>query len=67
MELLEKFDTPDAAEAGLIEMLAMKKLIMGFGHRVYRVSDPRSDIIKQWAGRLAEDRGEEPFSESRFL
>jgi 2-methylcitrate synthase len=34
-------------------MLAAKKLIMGFGHRVYKVSDPRSDIIKAWAKNLS--------------
>jgi 2-methylcitrate synthase len=32
---------------------------MGFGHRVYRVADPRSDIIKAWAQKLAFDAGRE--------
>ena len=31
------------------EMLAKKVKIMGFGHRVYKISDPRSDIIKEWS------------------
>ncbi len=53
MELIEKFSSPDAAEKGLREMLANKDLIMGFGHRVYTVSDPRSDVIKSWAQKLA--------------
>lgn len=53
MELIERFRTPDDAEAGLMGMLAAKEKVMGFGHRVYRVSDPRSDIIKKWAGELA--------------
>ena len=35
-------------------MLADKALIMGFGHRVYKISDPRSDIIKAWSKKLAE-------------
>jgi 2-methylcitrate synthase len=58
MELIEKFRTPDAAEKGILEALASKALIMGFGHRVYRTSDPRSEVIKQWAQRLAEEAGD---------
>jgi 2-methylcitrate synthase len=58
MELIEKFQTPEEAEAGLMEMLANKSLIMGFGHRVYTISDPRSDIIKGWAEKLAEANGD---------
>jgi 2-methylcitrate synthase len=57
MELIESFPDPDAAEAGVRERLAGKKLIMGFGHRVYTVSDPRSDIIKPWAERLSRRPG----------
>ena len=52
MELIEMFATPDEAEKGLMEMLAAKKLIMGFGHRVYKISDPRSDVIKGWSKKL---------------
>ena len=58
MELIEKFKTPDEAEAGLLKMLGEKKLIMGFGHRVYKTADPRSDIIKPWAKKLAEAAGD---------
>lgn len=58
MELIEKFQTADEAETGLMEMLANKSLIMGFGHRVYTISDPRSDIIKGWAEKLAESNGD---------
>lgn len=57
MELIEKFGTPEEADAGLKRMLASKSLIMGFGHRVYSISDPRSDIIKPWARRMAERSG----------
>ena len=59
MELIGKFATPDAAEAGVLEMLRQKKLIMGFGHRVYKKCDPRTAPIKEIARRLArndEDR-----------
>lgn len=54
MELIEKFRSPDDAEDQLLAMLRDKKLIMGFGHRVYKISDPRSDVIKVWSKRLAE-------------
>lgn len=53
MELIEKFKTPDEAEAGLRKMLAAKEKIMGFGHRVYKISDPRSDIIKKYSEQLS--------------
>lgn len=58
MELIEKFKTPDEAEQGLRAMLAQKALVMGFGHRVYTVSDPRSDIIKAWASELSQAAGD---------
>lgn len=53
MALIEKFKTPDEAEKGIKEMLNQKQLIMGFGHRVYTTSDPRSAIIKKWAEKLS--------------
>ncbi len=58
MELIERFKTPDEAEAGLKQMLADKALIMGFGHRVYTTNDPRSDIIKKWSFKLGEMKGD---------
>ena len=56
MALVENFKTPHHAEAGIMEMLMDKKLIMGFGHRVYKNSDPRSPAIKAWAKKLAVTR-----------
>ncbi len=53
MELIERFNTPAEARQGVLEMLARKEKIMGFGHAVYRESDPRSEVIKVWARRLA--------------
>jgi len=53
MELIEKFPNPEEAEKGILQMLAKKEKIMGFGHRVYKHSDPRSDVIKGWAAKLA--------------
>lgn len=53
IELITQFKTVPAAETGLQQMLANKALVMGFGHRVYKISDPRSDVIKTWAQKLA--------------
>ena len=58
MELIEQFQTPDEAEAAILNMLAERQLIMGFGHRVYKISDPRSDIIKGWSQKLSEASGD---------
>jgi 2-methylcitrate synthase len=59
MALLQKFHSPEEAEKSVLEMLDRKEVIMGFGHRVYKASDPRSDIIKVWAGKLARAHGGE--------
>jgi len=58
MELIERFADADQAEAGIMQSLAKKERIMGFGHRVYRKGDPRSPIIKQWSRQLAETVGD---------
>lgn len=58
MELIDKFDTVDNAESGIKSMLVNKDLIMGFGHRVYSTSDPRSVIIKEIAESLVETEAE---------
>ncbi|MAV36210.1 MAG: 2-methylcitrate synthase [Planctomycetaceae bacterium] len=59
MELIDRYQTADEAEQGILEALSQKELIMGFGHRVYRDSDPRSAIIQSWARRLAEVVGDQ--------
>lgn len=53
MRLISQYKTPEQAETGVREMLAKKEKIMGFGHRVYKISDPRSDIIKAWSQILS--------------
>jgi len=57
MELISQFSSAEAADKGVRDMLARKDKIMGFGHRVYKVSDPRSDVIKEWSRKLAADAG----------
>ena len=59
MELIERFNAPDEAEKGILDLIAAKELIMGFGHRVYKISDPRSDVIKAWSKRLSAAAGDE--------
>lgn len=56
-ELIDRFQTAEEAERGVLDLLKRKEKIMGFGHRVYRKSDPRSEIIQPWARKLADDCG----------
>ncbi len=57
MALISKFDSAEAATAGVHQMLANKDLIMGFGHRVYTTSDPRNVVNKRMSKMLADDVG----------
>ena len=56
--LIEPFATPDDAERGVMDLLRRKAKIMGFGHRVYRTADPRSDVIQRCAAQLAAEAGD---------
>jgi 2-methylcitrate synthase len=58
MEMIEKFSSADEATEGVLGMLERKDKIMGFGHAIYRTSDPRNVIIKEWAEKLAEEVGD---------
>ncbi|GAA5218843.1 2-methylcitrate synthase [Corallincola platygyrae] len=55
MALIETMTDAEHAEKVLMDKLASKEKIMGFGHAVYRTSDPRNAIIKQWSKRLSEE------------
>ena len=57
-DLIEKFADPEAAERGVMELLRQKAKIMGFGHRVYRTADPRSDVIQRCARDLSAEVGD---------
>ena len=59
MAVIEKYPNADAAEAGMMEALAQKRVVMGFGHPVYRISDPRSDIVKSWSRKLSAGHAEQ--------
>jgi 2-methylcitrate synthase len=53
MALVERFKTRKEARAAVLELLAAKQKIMGFGHAVYKHSDPRNAINKAWSQRLS--------------
>jgi len=53
MALIDQYETPEQAERGVRGMLERKEVIMGFGHAIYRTSDPRNTVIKEWAEKLA--------------
>ena len=55
MDLIQSFENPDDAENKLMDMLANKEKIMGFGHAVYKLSDPRNNVIKSWSEKLANE------------
>lgn len=59
MELVQAYDSVEDADRGIHEKLANKSKIMGFGHRVYKTHDPRSDIIKKIARDLANEVGDQ--------
>jgi len=68
MQLISRFKDEVDAERGIHEMLSNKDLIMGFGHRVYRNGDPRSNIIKAWSKKLADQHdGEMLFNISQRI
>lgn len=58
MEMIERWRSPDEAEREMLGMLERKEKIMGFGHAIYSESDPRNEIIKVWAEKLAADVGD---------
>ena len=58
MDMIERWQSPEEAEKEILGMLERKEKIMGFGHAIYRESDPRNTIIKEWAEKLAEYVGD---------
>lgn len=46
-QVISQYDSPDEAAEGIRNRIAAKDIIIGFGHPVYTVSDPRNEIIKQ--------------------
>jgi 2-methylcitrate synthase len=54
-EIQSRYATPDAADADIRRRVADKEVIIGFGHPVYTISDPRNQIIKEVARSLARE------------
>ncbi|TAN41137.1 MAG: 2-methylcitrate synthase [Nitrospirae bacterium] len=54
-EIQRRYRTPDEAEADIMARVANKEIIIGFGHPVYTVSDPRNPIIKEIARNLCKE------------
>jgi len=54
-DVIGRYDTPDAAEADVVRRIAEKQIIIGFGHPVYTIADPRNQVIKEVARRLSKD------------
>ena len=57
-DTIGRYDNPDEAEADIIERIAEKQIIIGFGHPVYTISDPRNQVIKEVARKLSKDAGD---------
>lgn len=57
-EIQQRYDSPDEAEADIVRRIANKEVIIGFGHPVYTVSDPRNKVIKAVAQQLATHAGQ---------
>jgi 2-methylcitrate synthase len=54
-DTIGRYDTPDDAEADIVKRVAEKQVIIGFGHPVYTIADPRNQVIKEVARRLSAD------------
>ncbi len=58
LDIQQRYATPDAAEADILVRLAAREVIIGFGHPVYTLADPRHPIAKEVARQLAVEAGE---------
>jgi 2-methylcitrate synthase len=56
-EIQKRYENPDEAEADIRNRVANKEVVIGFGHPVYTISDPRNVVIKEVARKLSEEAG----------
>ena len=56
-EVQKRYETPDEAEADIRRRVEAKEVVIGFGHPVYTVSDPRNEVIKKVALELSQEAG----------
>ena len=59
MKMLQELDSPDDAESWIMDRLARKQKIMGFGHRVYKKGDSRVPMMRELARQLGQRFGQE--------
>lgn len=64
LDMLDAIGTVENADAWLDDAMARGERLMGFGHRVYRVRDPRADVLKAAAARLRSDDNRIAFAEA---
>ncbi|SHH13632.1 2-methylcitrate synthase [Massilia sp. CF038] len=57
LEIQERYENADEAEADIRNRVANKEVVIGFGHPVYTVSDPRNKVIKEVARSLSQEAG----------
>ncbi|MBC7416108.1 MAG: 2-methylcitrate synthase [Herminiimonas sp.] len=57
VEIQERYDNPDDAEADIRRRVENKEVVIGFGHPVYTISDPRNKVIKELARKLSQQAG----------
>ncbi len=57
-DVIGRYDTPDDAEKDVVRRIGEKQVIIGFGHPVYTIADPRNEVIKAVAKRLSKDAGD---------
>ena len=56
-DIQQRYDNADEAEADIRERVSKKEVVIGFGHPVYTVADPRNKVIKEIARKLSEEQG----------
>jgi 2-methylcitrate synthase len=56
-DVQKRYDSPDEAEADIRRRVENKEVVIGFGHPVYTIGDPRNKIIKEVARKLSKDQG----------
>ena len=54
-EVMNRYESPEAAETDIVTRIANKEVVIGYGHPVYTIADPRNKIIKEVARRLSQD------------
>jgi 2-methylcitrate synthase len=57
LEIQKRYANPDEAEADIRRRVEAKEVVIGFGHPVYTISDPRNVVIKRVAKKLSEESG----------